>query len=140
MLQISVSMQFSVTFTFLFPNIRDCILRKKRELATQFFFLCMSTTVSGSNSWSFAIIRDQSLEVWQRALRMIMTGDNDTAPEWVTQALSSLQCQLAETRPAASEAVAATEMLSTDVRQLKRSSATSSAPPPKLPKPSWITR
>ena len=38
------------------------------------------------------------------------------APEWFTQALSSLQSQLAETRSAASEAVAATEMLSTDVR------------------------
>ena len=37
----------------------------------------MSTTVSGSNSLSFAIIRDQSLEVWQRVLRM--TGDTDTA-------------------------------------------------------------
>ena len=62
------------------------------------------------------------------------------APEWFTQALSSLQSQLAETRSAASEAVATTEMLSTDVCQLKRSSVTSSAPPPKLPKPSWITR
>ena len=61
-----------------FPNIRDCFLRKKkRKLATQFSFLCMSTTVSGSNSWSFAIIGDQSLEVWQRASRM--TGDTDPA-------------------------------------------------------------
>ena len=51
--------------------------KKKRELATQFSFLCMSTTVSGSNSLSFAIIGDQSLEIWQRALRM--TGDTDTA-------------------------------------------------------------
>ena len=56
------------------------------------------------------------------------------APEWFTQALGSLQNQLAETRSAASEAVAATQMLSTEVRQLKRSSATGSAPPPKLPK------
>ena len=56
------------------------------------------------------------------------------APEWFTQALGSLQNQLAETRSAASEAVAATQMLSTEVRQLKRSSATSSARPPKLPK------
>ena len=59
-----------------FPNIRDCFLRKKRELATQFSFLCMSTTVSGSNSLSFAIIGDQSLKVWQRPLRM--TGLTDT--------------------------------------------------------------
>ena len=50
---------------------------KKRELATHFSFLCMSTTVSGWNCWSFAIIGDQSLEVWQRALRM--TGDTDAA-------------------------------------------------------------
>ena len=60
-----------------FPNIRDCFLRKKRELGTQFSFLCMSTTVSGSNSLSFPIIEDQSLEVWQRAF--LMTGDTDTA-------------------------------------------------------------
>ena len=72
------STQFSVTFTFVFPNIRNCFLRKKRELATRFSFLCMSTTVSDSNSWSFATgIGDQSLEVWQRALRM--TGDTDAA-------------------------------------------------------------
>ena len=71
------STQFSVTFTFLFPNIRGCFLKKKRELATQFSFLCMWTTVSGSNSLSFAIIGDQGLEIWQRALRM--TGDTDTA-------------------------------------------------------------
>ena len=32
---------------------------EKRELGTQFSFLCMSTTVSGSNSWIFAIIGDQ---------------------------------------------------------------------------------
>ena len=50
---------------------------KKRELVTQFSFLCMSTTVSGSNILSFAIIVDQSLEVWQRALRM--TGDTGAA-------------------------------------------------------------
>ena len=56
------------------------------------------------------------------------------APEWFTQALGSLQNQLAETRSAALEAVAATQMLSTEVRQLKRSSTTSSAPLPKLPK------
>ena len=55
-------------------------------------------------------------------------------PEWFTQALFSLQSQLAETRSAVSEVVAATQMLSTDVLQLKRPSATSSAPPPKLPK------
>ena len=63
---------FSVKFTSLFfPNIRDCFLRKKKEkLATQFSFLCMSSTVSGSNRWSFAIIGDHSLEVCQRALRM----------------------------------------------------------------------
>ena len=72
------STQFSVTFTFLFPNIRDCFLPKKKgELATRFSFLCMSTTVSDSNSLSFAIIGDQSWEVWQRAFRM--TGDTDAA-------------------------------------------------------------
>ena len=59
---------------------------------------------------------------------------SSAAPEWFTQALGSLRSQLAETRSAASEAVAATQMLSTEIRQLKRSSATSSAPPPKLPK------
>ena len=61
-----------------FPNIRDCFLRKKkRELATQSSFLCMSTTVFGLNSWSFVIIVDQPLEVSQRASRM--TGDTDAA-------------------------------------------------------------
>ena len=59
----------SLLLSFL-PNIRDCFLRKSRELATQYSFFCMSSTVSGSNSWSFAIIGDHSLEVWQRALRM----------------------------------------------------------------------
>ena len=63
------SMQFSVTFTFFFSQHSRLLSSKKRELATQISFLCMSTTVSGSNSLSFAIIRDQSLEVWQRALR-----------------------------------------------------------------------
>ena len=71
------SMQFSVTFAFLFSQHSRLLSSKKRELATHFSCLCMSTTVSGSNSLSFAIIRDQSLEVWQRALRM--TGDTDTA-------------------------------------------------------------
>ena len=47
------------------------------ELATQFTFLCMPSTVSGSNSWCFAIIGDLSLEAWQRSLRM--TGDTDAA-------------------------------------------------------------
>ena len=72
------SMQFSVTFTSFFPNIRDCFLRKKkkRELGTQFSFLCMSTTVSGSNSLIFAIIGDQSLEVWQREWLAIPTQPN----------------------------------------------------------------
>ena len=66
------STQFSVTFTFLFSQHSRLLSSKKRELATRFSFLCMSTTVSGSNSWRFAIIgaRDQSLEVWQRALRI----------------------------------------------------------------------
>ena len=50
---------------------------EKREQATQFSFLCTSSTVSVSNSWSFAIIGDHSLDVWQRALRM--TGDTDAA-------------------------------------------------------------
>ena len=71
------STQFSVTFTFLFSQHSRFLSSKKRALATQFSFLCtccMSTTVSGSNSLSFAIIRDK---VWQRALRM--TGDTDTA-------------------------------------------------------------
>ena len=60
-----------------FPNIRDCSLQKKRELATPFSFLCMPSTVSGSNSWSFTIIGDLSLEAWQRSLRM--TGEADAA-------------------------------------------------------------
>ena len=64
------STQFSVTFTFLFPQHSRLLSSKKRELATQFSFLCMPTTVSGSNSWSFAIIGGQSLEVWQHALRI----------------------------------------------------------------------
>ena len=72
------STQFSVTFTFLFfPKFEIAFFEKKRELATQFSFLCMSTTVSGANSLSFAIIGDQSMEVWQRAMRM--TGDTNTA-------------------------------------------------------------
>ena len=71
------STQFSVTLLSFLPNIRDCFLRKKRELATQFSFLCMPSTVSGSNSWSFAIIGDLSLEAWQRSLRM--TGDTDAS-------------------------------------------------------------
>ena len=37
----------------------------------------MPSTVSGSNSWSFAIIGDLSLEAWQRSLRM--TCDTDAA-------------------------------------------------------------
>ena len=37
----------------------------------------MPSTVSGSNSWSFAIIGDLSLEAWQRSLRM--TGEADAA-------------------------------------------------------------
>ena len=71
------STQFSVTFTFLFSQHSRLLSSKKRELATQFSFLCMSTTVSGLNSWSFVIIGDQSLEVLQRALRK--TGDTDAA-------------------------------------------------------------
>ena len=71
------STQSSVTFTFLFSQHSRLLPSKKRELAPQFSFLCMSSTVSGSNSWSFAIIEDHSLEVWQRALRM--TGDTDAA-------------------------------------------------------------
>ena len=59
---------------------------------------------------------------------------SSAAPEWLTNALGSLQSQLAETRSAASEAVAATH---TEVCQLKRSSVTSSAP---LPKPSKLSK
>ena len=64
------STQFPVTFTFVFPQHSRLLSSKKRELATQFSFLCMPTTVSGSNSWRFAIIGGQSLEVWQHALRI----------------------------------------------------------------------
>ena len=64
-------------FYFSFFPTFEIAFFKKRELATKLIFLCMSSTVSGSNSWSFAIIGDQSLEVWQRALRM--TGDTDAA-------------------------------------------------------------
>ena len=71
------STQFSVTFTFLFSQHSRLLSSKKRELATQFSFLCMPSTVSGSNGWSFAIIGDLSLEAWQRSLRM--TGDTDAA-------------------------------------------------------------
>ena len=71
------SMQFSVTFTFLFSQHSKLLSSKNIEPATYFSFLCMPTTVSGSNSLSFAIIGDQSLEVWQRSLRM--TGDTDKA-------------------------------------------------------------
>ena len=71
------STQLSVTFTFLFSQHSRLLSSKNRDLATQFSFLCMSSTVSGSNSWSFAIIGDHSLEVWQSALRM--TGDTDAA-------------------------------------------------------------
>ena len=71
------SMQFSVTFTFLFSQHSRLLSSRKRELATHFSFLCMPSTVSGSNSWSFAIIGDPSLEAWQRSLRM--TGDTDAA-------------------------------------------------------------
>ena len=71
------SMRFSVTFTFFFSQHSRLLSSEKRELGTQISFLCMSTAVSGSNSLSFAIIGDQSLEVWQRALRT--TGDTDTA-------------------------------------------------------------
>ena len=63
----------SLLLTF-FPTFEIAFF-EKRELATQFSFLCMSSTVSGSNSWSFAIIGDHSLEVWQRPL----TGDTDAA-------------------------------------------------------------
>ena len=71
------STQFSVTFTFLFSQHSRLLSSKKREVATQFSFLCMPSTVSGSNGWSFAIIGDLSLEAWQRSLRM--TGDTDAA-------------------------------------------------------------
>ena len=48
------STQFSVTFTFLFSKHSRLLSskKKKRELATRFSFLCMSSTVSGANSWS----------------------------------------------------------------------------------------
>ena len=59
-----------------FPTFQIAFF-EKRELATHFSFLCMSSTVCGSNSWSFAIIGEHSLEVWQRALRM--TDDTDAA-------------------------------------------------------------
>ena len=71
------STHFSVTFTFLFSEHSRLLSSKKRELATQFSFLCMPSTVSDSNSWSFAIIGDLSLEAWQRSLRM--TGNTDAA-------------------------------------------------------------
>ena len=71
------STQFSVTFTFLFPNIRECFLRKKESYPLDFPSFVCRPTVSDSNSRSIAIIGDQSLEVWQRALRM--TGDTDAA-------------------------------------------------------------
>ena len=64
-------------FYFPFSQHSRLLFSKKRELATQFSFLCMPSTVSGSNSWSFAIIGDLSLEAWQRSLRM--TGDTDAA-------------------------------------------------------------
>ena len=54
------STQFSVTFTFLFSQHSRLLSSKNRELASQFSFLCMSSTVSGSNSWSFVIIGDHS--------------------------------------------------------------------------------
>ena len=54
------STHFSFTFTFLFSQHSRLLSSKERELATQFSFLCMSRTVSGSNSWSFVIIRDHS--------------------------------------------------------------------------------
>ena len=57
-------------FYFPFSPTFESAFFGKRELSTQFSFLCMSSTVSGSNSWSFAIIGDHSLDVWQRALRM----------------------------------------------------------------------
>ena len=106
------STQFSVTFTFLFSNIWDCFLRKKRELATQFSFLCMSSTVSGSSSWSFAIIGDHSLEVWQRALRM--TGDTNTAKSsklFFPSFLFSFACFLIFLKKAFSERKIALEKL-----------------------------
>ena len=53
-----------------FPTLEVAFFEKKRELVTQFSFLCMPGTVSGLNSWSFAIIGNQSLEVWQHALRI----------------------------------------------------------------------
>ena len=59
-----------------FPTFEIAFI-EKRELATPFSFLCMPSTVSGSNSWSFAIIGDLSLEAWQRSLRM--TGEADVA-------------------------------------------------------------
>ena len=70
------STQVSVTFTFLFSQHSRFLSSKNRELATRFSFLCMLTTISGSNSWNFC---DHWRPVFgsQRALRM--TGDTDAA-------------------------------------------------------------
>ena len=73
------STQFSVTFTFLFPQHSRLLSSKKRELVTQFSFLCMPTTVSGSNSWSYAIIGDQSLWKFGSTPCESVTGDTDAA-------------------------------------------------------------
>ena len=54
------STQFSVTFTFLFPQHSRLFSSKKRELASQFSFLCMPTTVFDSNS--FGVLRSSSAE------------------------------------------------------------------------------
>ena len=63
-----------------FPTFEIVFFEKKRERVTQFSFFCMPTTVSGSNSWSFAIIGDQSLEVWQHALRISDWRSGPTQP------------------------------------------------------------
>ena len=67
----------SLLLSFFFFQHSRLLSSKKGELVTQFSILCMSSTVFCLNSWSFAIIGDHSLEVWQHALRM--TGDTDAA-------------------------------------------------------------
>ena len=93
-----------------------------------------STSRSSRSSQPPTSNNDEPRPRSEPSLSSLSSQPSSAVPEWFTHSLSSLQSQLAEMRSAALEAVAATQMLSTEVRQLKRSCVKSSAPPPKLPK------
>ena len=92
-----------------FPTFEIAFFENKRASHSIFLPLYVET-VSDSNSWSFAIIRDQSLEVWQHALRM--TGDTDAAKSFKLFFSSFFACFLIFLEKAFSERKIALEIFS----------------------------